>query len=123
VLPEGLVVESGYTNLLRPPLDRSWLAPGTVAASLATNLVESKEPGSICVGSVFLTDYPKSRRIRPRPYDYVILEGYPDGQYTYTSVGSLQRTVRRFTGNLSEAVRVNFEALKNQIQSRAAPVK
>src|SRR5579863_520397 len=33
VLPDGLVVDSGYTNLMRDPLDRSWLAPGTVVAS------------------------------------------------------------------------------------------
>src|SRR5882724_4299650 len=39
VLPDGLVVESGYTNLLRSPLDRSWLVPGTATASRATNLI------------------------------------------------------------------------------------
>src|SRR5437762_296084 len=27
VLPEGIVVESGYTDLLRPPLSGSWLVP------------------------------------------------------------------------------------------------
>src|SRR5437870_1153334 len=37
VLPDGLVVESGYTNLVREPLTRSWLAPGTVTASLTPN--------------------------------------------------------------------------------------
>src|SRR5271170_3484502 len=28
ILPDGFVVESGYTNLLREPLVQSWLAPG-----------------------------------------------------------------------------------------------
>lgn len=111
MLPGGLVVQSGYTNLLRHPLDRSWLAPGTVVASRPPNLVESKEPGSICVGLVYLTDYPKSRRTKPKPFDYVILEGYPAGQYTYTSVGTLQRTVRRFSVSLAEAVRLNYYAV------------
>jgi len=111
VLPDGLIVDSGYTNLMRDPLDRSWLAPGTVVASQSPNLVESKEPGSICVGLVFLTDYPKSRRsLKPKPYDYVMLEGYPAGQYTYTSIGDVYRTVRRFSVRLPEAVRLNFHA-------------
>ena len=30
VLPDGFVIESGYTNLLRPWLTDSWLIPGTV---------------------------------------------------------------------------------------------
>ncbi len=62
VLPDGLVVESGYTDLLRPPLTDSWLVPGTVTATPAPNLVESREPGSVCVGTVFLTDLPKVAR-------------------------------------------------------------
>jgi hypothetical protein len=123
VLPEGLVVESGYTNLLQRPLGRSWLVPGTVLASRAPNLVEGKEPASICAGLVFLTDYPKSRRANPKPFDYVILVGYPAGQYTYTSVGALQRTVRRFSASLSEAVRLNFNAVTNEAPARAAEVK
>jgi hypothetical protein len=58
---------------------------------------------------VFLTDIPKSRRLKPKIYDYVIIEAYPTGQYTYTSVGSVQRTVRKFSANLEAAVRVNLE--------------
>src|SRR5882672_3641425 len=44
VLPDGLVIESGYTNLMRAPLDRSWLVPGTVTASRAPDLIEGREP-------------------------------------------------------------------------------
>src|ERR1700722_1717467 len=55
VLPDGLVIESGYTNLLRPPLTDSWLVPGTVSTAPAQNLLESREPGSPCIGTVFLT--------------------------------------------------------------------
>src|SRR5260370_19175513 len=39
VLPDGLVVDSGYTNLIRSPLNHSWLVPGTVPAQRAANLV------------------------------------------------------------------------------------
>jgi len=122
VLPAGLVVDSGYTNLLRTPITRSWLVPGTVTASRASILVEGKEPGSICVGLVFLTDIPKSRRLKPKAYDYVILEGYPTGQYTYTSVGNVQRTVRKFTAVLEKAVDLKLQS-ENSTPAPAAEVK
>jgi uncharacterized repeat protein (TIGR03806 family) len=105
VSPDGLVVESGYTDLLRPPLMDSWFAPGTVAASRTPNLVESREPGSPCVGTIFLTDLPRSRGKKPKQYDYVILLAYPAGEHTYTSVGTVQKTARRFTGTLAAAVK------------------
>ena len=119
ILPDGLVVDSGYTNLMREPLNKSWLIPGTVTAARAVNLVEANEPDAICLGLVFLTDVPKSRGARPKLYDYVNLEGFPVGQYTYTSVGSLQRTVRQFTTKLENATQWNF----NQSQQQNAPPK
>ena len=105
VLPDGLVVESGYTDLLRPPLTDSWLVPGDVSATRKPNLVENREPGAVCVGTVFLTDLPKARGKKPQPFDYVILLGYPAGEATYTSVGTVQKTVRRFAGTLTAAVK------------------
>ena len=105
VLPDGLVVESGYTELLHPPLTASWLVPCTVSATRTLNLVESREPGSVGVGTVFLTDLPRSRGKKPKPFDYVILLAYPAGEATYTSVGTVQKTVRRFTGTLGVAVK------------------
>jgi hypothetical protein len=110
LLPGGLVIESGYTNLLRAPLNRSWLVPATVNASRAADLVETQEPGSVCEGLVFLTDLPKSRRLKPKIYDYVVIEGYPAGKYTYTSVGSIQRTVRRFSAVLEKSVVLNLQS-------------
>lgn len=123
ILPDGLVIESGYTNLMRSPLDRSWLVPGTVTASRAPNLVEGNEPGSICAGLVVLTNLPKSRRAKVKTYDYVILEGYPAGHYTYTSVGDLQRTVRRFSASLETAVKLNLQGDENKMPASAAEVK
>jgi hypothetical protein len=122
VLPEGLVVDSGYTNLLRAPLNRSWLVPGTVTASRAAGLIEGREPGSICAGLVFLTDIPKSRRLKPKAYDYVILEGYPTGQYTYTSVGNVQRSVRKFSAILEKAVDLKLQT-EIKMPAPAAKVK
>ena len=75
---------------------------GTVVASRAANLLEHDEPGSAADGLVFLTDFPKSRKARPVRYDYVIIEGYPAGQYTYTSLGTIQRTVRHFSAVLTK---------------------
>jgi len=110
VLPDGLVVESGYTSLMRPPLDRSWLVPATVPASREPNLVEGNEPACVCVGLVFLSDIPKSRSAKPKPYDYVVIQAYPAGQYTYASAGTIKRTVRRFAALLQSAVLVNCDA-------------
>lgn len=100
ILPDGVLVEAGYTNLLREPLTKSWLVPATVTASLAPNPIESREPGAICFGTVFLTDLPRGK---PHLYDYVILCGYPTGEITYTSVG-IKKTARRFSANLEKAV-------------------
>src|SRR5664279_3200560 len=79
IVPEGLVVESGYTNLLRPELSHSWLAPGNVTSSLPPNLVEQNSPGAVCVGLVLVTDIPKRPVVKA--YDYVIFQVYPAGQY------------------------------------------
>jgi hypothetical protein len=106
VLPDGIVVDSGYTNLMRAPLNQSWLIPGTVVAGRASNLVEESSPDSTCLGQVFLTDLPKPPRgTRLHVFDYVILEGFPMGQYTYASVGDVKHTVREFSTKVANAVR------------------
>ena len=107
IFPNGILVESGYTNLLRGTLTKSWLVPGSVVASRAQNLVETREPGAICIGTVFLTDLPRGK---PHQYDYVIIAGYPTGEFTYTSVGTIQKTVRRFSANLDKAVTADLDA-------------
>jgi len=108
VLPGGLVVESGYPSLMRHPLDRSWLIPGTVTAKREPNLMEKNEPDCVCVGLVYLTDPPKLRHGKPKVLDYIVLPGFPTGQFTYNPVGNLQRTVRRFSGSLPAAVQSNL---------------
>jgi hypothetical protein len=122
IRPDGLIVESGYTNLLRDPLTKSWLVPGTVEASLAENLIESDEPGSAAVGRVFLTDFPKSRKAKLARYDYIIIEGYPAGQYTYESLGTIRRTVRHFSAVLTKAVDLKLRT-EAEASAPAAPPK
>src|SRR5437870_447400 len=48
VFPDGLVVDSGYTDLLRPPLTESWVVPGTATASRDRTALELNEPGTPC---------------------------------------------------------------------------
>ena len=110
ILPEGLVINSGYTNLTRPSLNRSWVVPGTVEAGTAASAVEAQEPNALCIGQVFLTDIPRAPRFQPKLklYDYVVLEAYPTGQYTYTSVGEVQHSVRRFSTKLVTSVLWNL---------------
>jgi hypothetical protein len=102
VTPGGLVVESGYTDLLRPELSNSWVAPSTVFASRPPNLIEEKVPGSACVGLVFLADIPKRPAVKL--YDYVIIEAYPAGEYVYEPVPNVIKTIRRFSARLESAV-------------------
>ena len=106
IAPGGLVVESGYTDLLRPELSRSWVAPGTVSASRPANLIEEQTPGAPCVGLVFLTDIPKRPAVKL--YDYVIIEAYPAGEYVYQAVPSVTKTIRRFSARLEGAVQWNL---------------
>jgi hypothetical protein len=118
----GIVVESGYTNLLRDPLTRSWLVRGSVEVDGTKKLLESTEPGAVCVGRVFVTDLPKSRGAKPVRYDYVIFDAYPTGEYTYTSIGDVHHTVRKFSGNLNKAVDADVQAALSHPTS-TAPAK
>jgi hypothetical protein len=108
IFPQGLVIDSGYTNLDRSPLNRSWLVPGTAEAERPAHAIEQNEPAAMCIGLVYLTDVPRIRGTKPKLYDYVNLTGYPTGQYTYSSVGTLQRTVRKFSAKLAAAVAWKF---------------
>jgi len=106
ILPDGLVVDSGYTNLTQPPLNTSWLIPGRVSAGRPATLIEGRSPGAVCVGPVFLSDLPRGRGpvLKPQLYDYVVVLGYPAGSRTYASVGGVKKNVRWFAANLTKAV-------------------
>jgi hypothetical protein len=108
VCPDGLVVDSGYTDLLRPPLTQSWLMPGTVSASRNPAVLELKQPGAPCLGLCFLTDIPK--RPKAKVFDYVILMGYPAGSFRYAAVPGVERTIRKFSAGLDTAVKLTLPA-------------
>jgi uncharacterized repeat protein (TIGR03806 family) len=104
----GLVVDSGYPTLLQPPLNHSWLTRGSAAPVRPPNLVEAAMPDTIAVGLVFLTDLPKRPAVHQ--YDYVALNGYPAGQYEYVPMAGVHKTLRKFSGGLETAVRLNLQA-------------
>jgi uncharacterized repeat protein (TIGR03806 family) len=104
----GLVVDSGYTNLLRPPLNHSWVTRASANPARPAALVEGAEPDAVAVGLLFLTDIP--RRPAVHRYDYVVQHGYPAGTYDYVPVAGVTKTIRRFAAGLSTAVRLNLQA-------------
>lgn len=114
VFPDGLVVDSGYTDLLRPPLTESWVVPGTVPAQRNPDVLELNEPGTPCIGLAFLTDIPKRQKVKQ--FDYVILMGYPAGQYIYTPAPNVKKTIRKFAAGLETAVRLSLQSEENKMR-------
>jgi hypothetical protein len=107
VTADGLVVDSGYPDLLNPPFNKSWVVRGTASISRPPQLLEQNAPDAICVGLVFLTGIPKKPEVHE--YDYVVLHAYPAGQYQYKPVPGVEKTVRRFSGSLELAVKLNSQ--------------
>lgn len=108
IATNGLVVDSGYTDLVRPPLDQSWIVPGSVSVHRDPDALELNEPGSPCMGLIFLTDIPK--RKKAKQYDYVVIIGYPAGQYAYTPLPGVEKRIRKFAAGLESAVRMRLQA-------------
>jgi len=92
---------------LRPPLTESWVVPGTATASRDLAVLELNEPGTPCIGLVFLTDLPKRPKVNN--YDYVIITGYPAGQYIYAPAPNVEKTIRKFSAGLDTAVRLKLQ--------------
>jgi len=114
IVDNGVVVESGYTDLLREPLSRSWVVNGNVAASKDPNGIEANVPGTPCIGTVFvnLTDAPKRGAPPIHKYDYLLILAYPVGQYDYVPVPPIKKSIRKFTTTLELAVDLNLRAEK-----------
>ncbi|HWW02560.1 MAG TPA: chitobiase/beta-hexosaminidase C-terminal domain-containing protein [Candidatus Acidoferrum sp.] len=103
MFPDGLVVESGCSDLLRPPLTESWVVPGTATTSRDPAVLELNEPGTACIGLVFLTDIPQRPKVNN--HDYVVIIGYPAGQYVYSPAPNVGKTIRKYCAGLDTAVR------------------
>jgi hypothetical protein len=107
VLPEGLIVDSGYSRLMSPPLNRSWVVRGTASVSRDPSAVEERKPDAICIGPVFLSDIPKRPPVKQ--YDYVVIHAYPAGDFVYSPLVGIEKTVRRFCAGLDSAIKINLE--------------
>jgi hypothetical protein len=121
IVPGGLVVDSGYTGLLRPPLTRSWVVPGSVPASQNPVALELNEPGTPCIGLAFLTNIPPRPKVKI--FDYVIIMAYPAGQYVYAPVPNVEKTIRKFSASLDAAIKLNLQEQENNFQTNAAAIK
>jgi len=95
---------------LRPPLTESWVVPGTVPAHRNPAVLELNEPATPGIGLVLLTDLPKRPKVKL--FDYVILMGYPAGQYVYTPAPGVKKTIRKFAAGLDTAVKLSLQAEK-----------
>src|SRR5271169_1201076 len=108
ILPDGLVVDSGYTSLVDPHFNKSWRVAGTASVTRDPAVVEANMPGAPCVGLVFLTDIPKRPAVKL--YDYVTIRGYHAGSYSYSPLRGIQKTIRKFAARLPTAVALNLKA-------------
>jgi hypothetical protein len=108
ILPEGLVVDSGYADLLKPPFNQSWVVRANVAVTKNPSLIEEKKPDAVCVGLVFLTSIPKRPAVKP--YDYVVIHGYPAGEHVYAPVPGVEKAIRQFSASLERAVTLTLAA-------------
>jgi hypothetical protein len=107
VTPQGLVVDSGYSRLLSAPFDQSWVVRGTASVTRDPSAVEESKPDVLCIGLVFLSNIPKRPGVKI--YDYVVIHGYPAGEYNYVPVPGVQKTIRRFSASLERAVQANLD--------------
>src|SRR5882757_1454340 len=75
IAPEGLVVDSGYSVLLTPPYNQSWVVPGNATVARDPHPVELNTADAVCVGLVYIMDIPKKPAVKEN--DYVVLHAYP----------------------------------------------
>ena len=108
----GVVLDSGYTDLLREPINRYWVVPGNINATRDPNAIEANVPGTPCIGTIFLnlSDAPKRGGKPIHKNDYILLLAYPVGTYEYVPVPPITKTIRKFTGTLELAVVMNLAA-------------
>jgi hypothetical protein len=107
VVPEGLVVESGYSRLLSAPFNKSWVVSGTASVSPDPSAVEERKPDAVCVGLVLLSNIPKRPGVKA--FDYVVIHGYPAKEYTFKPVPGVEKVIRRFSASLDRAVEANLD--------------
>ncbi|MGH7970059.1 MAG: hypothetical protein ACREIC_15160, partial [Limisphaerales bacterium] len=81
---------------------------GNVSVTRNPSLVEEKKADAVCVGLVFLTNIPKRPSVKP--YDYVVIHGYPAGEHLYRPVPGVEKKIRQYSASLERAVSANLAA-------------
>ena len=114
VTPDGLVVDSGYSQLLSPPFNHAWVVRATASVARDPHPVEAKKPDAVCVGLVFLSNIPKRPAVKA--YDYVVLHGYPAGDYAYVPVPGVKKIIRHFSASLERAVELNVRTANGSVR-------
>ncbi len=107
ITSKGLIVESGYSSLLQPPFNQSWVVPGNATVAKDLETPEEKHPDAVCRGLVSLISIP--RRPKVKPYDYVVIHAYPAGEEMYRPVPGVEKTIRRYSASLETAVQSEVE--------------
>lgn len=107
ITPTGLVVESGYSALLTPPFNQSWVVHGIATVESDPPGPEEKHPDAVCRGQVYLTNTP--RRPKVKAYDYVVIHAYPAGEEVYRPVPGVEKILRRYSASLETAVKLELE--------------
>jgi hypothetical protein len=107
ITANGLIVESGYSALLQPPFNQSWVVRGNATVAKDLDTPEEKHPDAVCRGLVLLTSTP--RRPKVKPYDYVVIHAYPAGEDLYRPVPGVEKTIRRYSASLETAVQSEVE--------------
>jgi len=49
-----------------------------------------------------------------KPHQSVVIAGYWTGEFNHTYVGTIQKTIRRFSANLDKAVTANLDAAEQR---------
>ena len=109
-IPEGLLVESGQSEIDQVGhTDVEFDRMGNMSTSTTATLQEGDTARSLCLGLVLLEDHPRYDQLVDD--NVVVILAYPDGQFSYKSVGGGQKTVRKFTADFNRAFTNHYPAV------------
>ncbi len=112
-LDAGLLVDSATEAKRR---QREWdESVGHYSAGGEVKYVDQTTHLQLYNGLCLLTDYPRTSSIVDG--DVVRAVAYPNGEYSYTAVSGGSKTVRQFTCDINQVVRVPSPAEQNQMKA------
>lgn len=107
VTTNGLVIDSGYSVLLQPPFNQSWVVPGNATVARDSAALEQRHPDAVCIGEVFLSHFPRKPKVKP--YDYVVIHAYPAGEEIYRPLPGVEKKLRHYSASLESAVQLEIK--------------